>query len=144
MAATLAISWFSEHTKLVFTSATCCSPAWNTIPLYLQMAYPLTSVTTFKNTASSENPYLTNIARISTSSVHYPLTCYHSLSSPEILYACTHPCKHTHIHILIYCLNKYISFACFSHKPLSPFMIVNTSISGTMSQSVPTAGISIQ
>ena len=47
VAATQAISWFPEHTKLVFTSATCRSPACNTIPLPLQIAYPLLLFTTF-------------------------------------------------------------------------------------------------
>lgn len=37
------------------------------------------------------------IAIISTSSAHYPPTCY--LSTPEIIYAHTHTCKHTHLHI---------------------------------------------
>ena len=96
------ISWFPEHTKLVFTSATCRFPAWTTIPLPLQMVYPFPLFTTFIYVTSSENPFLTNRARIATPYACYPYTCYLSSFSLEILYAYTHSCVYIHVNTYIF------------------------------------------
>lgn len=56
------------------------------LPLHLFKMLPL------------QNSHLTELARISTSSSHYPSTCNHALSSPEIIYTCTHMCTYTYLY----------------------------------------------
>lgn len=85
------VSWAHQ---LVCTSAACCSIVWNTVPLHCHMVRPLTSL-------PLQNSHLTELARISTSSSHYPSTCNHSLS--EI-------CVNIHIYMLMHYMNYILYF----------------------------------
>lgn len=95
--ATLAISWFPEHTNSFVPQQHAILLSGTLFHYIVTWLTPSFHLCLFKM-LPLQNSHLTELARMSTSSSHYPSTCNHSLSSPEIIYTYTHMCKYTYLY----------------------------------------------